>query len=82
MGKSKKIKIKFWKTDELDNGIGDSKHKTIEVNLRDRKQLYDIIKKRHQYKIWQPEYKFKRDLVYALEKLDIAHLEKERKRNA
>ncbi len=61
----------FWNDYSLDVNYEDKrKKKTIVINTKDKKQLFDIIKKRNQYKFWQPERRDKRKLVRALEDLN------------
>lgn len=43
--------------------------KTIEVDLENRCQLFNIIKKRKEYSSWQPDRKTRSMLVRALNKL-------------
>ncbi len=55
-----------------------TRSKKIEIDYTDRKQLYDIIKRRGQYKNWRPTRGEKSKLVRALEELDIEEEKKER----
>ncbi len=46
------------------------KVKTIEVDLKDKKQLFDIIKKKKDYKFWQPAKSNRRLMILALEEIE------------
>ncbi len=48
-----------------------TRSKKIEIDYTNRKQLFDIIKRRGQYKNWQPSRDTKRKLIRGLEDLDI-----------
>ncbi len=62
--------IKFYPLNDLVVNIEHLKPKKIEVNFKDRKQLFDIVRKRHQYKYLQPTPKERRKIIRALEELD------------
>ena len=72
------MKVKFYPVniyDDLD--LIEVKQKEIDVDLKNWQQLFDIIKKKRQYKYIQPTPRIKRKLIQALE-----NLKKERKNNA
>ncbi len=73
--------IQFWNDYSLDPNRPSSnpknpyaedvaRKKKFDVDFEDPRQLYNIIKKRKEFKIWQPSREDKRDMVRALEKLD------------
>ncbi len=64
------MKVKFWNDYYLDPNFDKIRVKEIEVDLNNRKQVFDIIKKRGQYKTWQPDRIQKKKLIRILEKLD------------
>ncbi len=70
----KPVKIKFKNNYHLslDSDYEDkTRKKYIDVDMGDRQQLYNIIKKRKEYKLWQPDRATRRGLIRALEDLDI-----------
>ncbi len=62
----------FYNDYHLDPSYEDKvRKKKIEVDLSNRRQLFNIIKKRLDYKVWQPERKERQKLLRALEDIDI-----------
>ncbi len=63
--------MKFWNNYELDPNYKDrALVKEIEIDLKDRSLLFNIIKKRKTYKFWQPNRKDRSKIIRAMEDLD------------
>ena len=68
------MKLKFYNDYELDPEYnGKTRVKELTVDMDDKKQLYDIIKKRRVFKLWQPTHKERKKLVRRLEELDTIY---------
>ena len=66
------MKLKFYNDYELDpNYEGKTRSKELDIDMDDKKQLYDIIKKRRVFKFWQPNHKERKKLIRRLEELDM-----------
>jgi len=70
------MRVNFYPVNDYnDLDIITIKKKEIDIDVNNKQQLFDIIKKKHQYRYLQPTPKIKRKLIRALESL-------ERKNNA
>ncbi len=63
--------IEFYNDYQLDPSYEDKvRKKMIDVDYNDGRQLYNIIKKRREYKLWQPDRAIRRKLIRTLEDID------------
>ena len=73
--------ITFFNDYHLDPSYEDKvRKKKIKVDLNNRKQLFDVIKRRREYKLWQPDGRERQKLLRALEDMNIKEDEMRKQR--